>query len=100
MTISSSTGSELAPVTELVTVVVDGVAVQIPKGSLVIRAAELVGVEIPRFCDHPLLEPVDACRMCLVDIEGMPKPQPACAQVVNDGMQIRTQLRRHLFLLL
>ena len=74
------------------TVVVDGVAIEIPKGTLVIRAAELLGIEIPRFCDHPLLEPVAACRMCLVDIEGVPKPQPACAQVVSDGMQVRTQL--------
>lgn len=92
MTITSNAGSDLSPQTEMVTVVVDGVAIEIPKGTLVIRAAELLGIEIPRFCDHPLLEPVAACRMCLVDIEGVPKPQPACAQVVSDGMQVRTQL--------
>ena len=92
MTITSNAGSDLTPQVELVTVVVDGVAIEIPKGTLVIRAAELLGIEIPRFCDHPLLEPVAACRMCLVDIEGVPKPQPACAQVVSDGMQVRTQL--------
>ncbi|MDA3021667.1 MAG: NADH-quinone oxidoreductase subunit G [Actinomycetota bacterium] len=92
MTITSSAGSDITPQAQLVTIVVDGVAIQIPKGTLVIRAAELLGIEIPRFCDHPLLEPVAACRMCLVDIEGVPKPQPACAQVVSDGMQVRTQL--------
>ena len=92
MTITSDAGSDLTPQVEMVTVVVDGVAIEIPKGTLVIRAAELLGIEIPRFCDHPLLEPVAACRMCLVDIEGVPKPQPACAQVVSEGMQVRTQL--------
>jgi NADH-quinone oxidoreductase subunit G len=92
MTITSNAGSDITPQVDLVTVVVDGVAIEIPKGTLVIRAAELLGIEIPRFCDHPLLEPVAACRMCLVDIEGVPKPQPACAQVVSDGMQVRTQL--------
>ena len=56
-----------APV-ELVTLTIDGVEVSVPKGTLVIRAAELIGTEIPRFCDHPLLDPVGACRQCLVDI--------------------------------
>ena len=78
-------------VVSTVTVTIDGVELTVPKGTLAIRAAELIGVEIPRFCDHPLLEPVAACRACLVEVEGMPKPQPACAQVVNDGMTIRTQ---------
>ena len=90
MTITSSTGSEVTPV-DAVTVTVDGVELQVPKGTLAIRAAELLGIEIPRFCDHPLLDPVAACRACLIEVEGMPKPQPACAQVVADGMQIRTQ---------
>ncbi len=74
-----------------VTVTVDGIAVRVPKGALVIRVAEMMGIEIPRFCDHPLLDPVAACRMCLVEIEGQPKPQPACAIPVTDGMVIRTQ---------
>ncbi|MDO9486530.1 MAG: NADH-quinone oxidoreductase subunit G [Actinomycetota bacterium] len=74
-----------------VNVTIDGVELQVPKGTLAIRAAELIGVEIPRFCDHPLLEPVAACRACLIEVEGMPKPQPACAQVVSDGMTIHTQ---------
>ncbi len=76
---------------DLVTVTVDDIAVRVPKGSLVIRVAEQMGIEIPRFCDHPLLDPVAACRMCLIEIEGMPKPQPACAIAVTDGMVVRTQ---------
>ena len=91
MTVTSNTGTEVTPV-ETVTVIIDGVAIDVPKGTLAIRAAELLGIEIPRFCDHPLLDPVAACRMCLIDVDGMPKPQPACAQVVSDGMVIRTQL--------
>ncbi len=91
MTITSNANAEVAPV-ETVSVFVDGVAIDVPKGTLAIRAAELLGIEIPRFCDHPLLDPVAACRACLIEVEGMPKPQPACAQVVAEGMQIRTQM--------
>ena len=89
-----------API-DFVTVLVDGIEVSVPKGTLVIRAAELIGIEIPRFCDHPLLEPVAACRQCLVEIgtpdrggvvRFMPKPQPACAITVSPGMAVRTQL--------
>lgn len=76
---------------DLVTVSIDDVEVQAPKGTLVIRVAEQIGIEIPRFCDHPLLDPVAACRMCLIEIEGQPKPQPACAITVTDGMRVRTQ---------
>ncbi len=57
-----------------VTVTIDGFEITVPKGTLVIRAAELLGIQIPRFCDHPLLDPVGACRQCLVHIEGQPKP--------------------------
>ena len=76
---------------DVVTVTVDGIDVRVPKGMLIIRVAELMGIEIPRFCDHPLLDPVAACRMCLIEIEGNPKPQPACAIAVADGMVVRTQ---------
>ena len=54
---------------EMITVTIDGFDVSVPKGTLVIRAAEKLGIQIPRFCDHPLLDPVGACRQCLVDIE-------------------------------
>ncbi|MER7073432.1 NADH-quinone oxidoreductase subunit G [Terrabacter sp. NPDC000476] len=79
---------------------IDGVPVSVPKGTLVIRAAETVGIEIPRFCDHPLLDPVGACRQCLVDVampdrEGnvrpMPKPQASCTMTVSEGMVVNTQ---------
>ena len=70
---------------------IDGVSMTAEKGTLIIRAAEQLGIEIPRFCDHPLLDPVAACRMCLVEIEGQPKPQPACAIPVGDNMVVRTQ---------
>jgi NADH-quinone oxidoreductase subunit G len=79
-----------APV-ETVNVTIDGVQIAVPKGTLIIRAAEMMGVAVPRFCDHPLLEPVAACRMCLVEIEGQPKPQPSCAVPVAEGMVVRTQ---------
>ena len=87
-------GSETpaAPPVDGVTVSVDGVDVVVPKGTLIIRAAEQLGIAVPRFCDHPLLEPVAACRMCLVEIEGQPKPQPACAVTVVEGMKVKTQV--------
>jgi NADH-quinone oxidoreductase subunit G len=91
MTVTDNTGSEVAVNVDLITVEIDGVEMRVPKGTLVIRAAEQLGIEVPRFCDHPLLEPVAVCRACLIEVEGMPKPQPACAQVLSDGMKVRTQ---------
>ncbi|GGU42357.1 NADH-quinone oxidoreductase subunit G [Nocardioides albus] len=80
-----------------VTLKIDGADVTVPEGTLVIRAAEQVGIEIPRFCDHPLLAPVGACRQCLVDIpdagngRGFPKPQASCTIPVAEGMVVETQ---------
>jgi NADH-quinone oxidoreductase subunit G len=71
---------------------IDGFEVAVPKGTLIIRAAEMVGIQIPRFCDHPLLEPVGACRQCLVEVEGQRKPVASCTMPVNDGMVVKTQL--------
>ncbi|MGW3351163.1 NADH-quinone oxidoreductase subunit G [Nonomuraea rubra] len=82
----------------LVTLTIDGFQVSVPKGTLIIRAAELLGIQIPRFCDHPLLDPAANCRQCLVDIpdagngRGFPKPQPSCAIEVAEGMVVQTQL--------
>jgi NADH-quinone oxidoreductase subunit G len=76
---------------EMVTLTIDGTEISVPKGTLVIRAAELMGVEIPRFCDHPLLDPVGACRQCLVEIEGQRKPMASCTIPVTDDMVVRTQ---------
>ena len=83
---------------DLVTLTIDDVEVSVPKGTLVIRAAELIGVEIPRFCDHPLLDPVGACRQCLVEVPDggngrpIPKPQASCTLEVAPGMKVKTQL--------
>jgi NADH-quinone oxidoreductase subunit G len=86
---------------DLVNLTIDGVPVSVPKNTLVIRAAEEVGVQIPRFCDHPLLEPVGACRQCLVDIatpgpdgtlRPMPKPQASCTITATEGMEVKTQV--------
>ncbi|RBY80251.1 NADH-quinone oxidoreductase subunit G [Blastococcus sp. TF02-09] len=71
---------------------IDGFEVAVPKDTLIIRAAEQVGVFIPRFCDHPLLEPVGACRQCLVEVEGQRKPVASCTMPVTEGMAVRTQL--------
>ena len=83
-------------VVEMITCVIDGFEVTVPKGTLVIRAAEKLGIQIPRFCDHPLLDPVGACRQCLVDIEingrKFPKPQASCTIPVEPGMIVNTQL--------
>ena len=78
--------------TDGVSVTIDGFEITVPKGTLVIRAAEELGIQIPRFCDHPLLEPVGACRQCLVHVEGQPKPPASCTTVCTDGMVVRTQL--------
>ncbi len=95
----SSDGADVKPA-DLVTATIDGVEVSVPKGTLVMRAAEQIGLHIPRFCDHPLLDPVGACRQCLVEIatpgpdgqmRGMPKPQPACVIELTEGMQVKTQ---------
>ncbi|WP_343599716.1 NADH-quinone oxidoreductase subunit G [Mycobacterium sp.] len=77
---------------EMVTLTIDGAEVSVPKGTLVIRAAELMGIQIPRFCEHPLLDPVGACRQCIVEIEGQRKPMTSCTVVATDGMVVRTQL--------
>ncbi|MDP9444471.1 MAG: NADH-quinone oxidoreductase subunit G, partial [Actinomycetota bacterium] len=94
---TSPAGRPDAAPENLVTVTIDGVEVSVPEGTLVIRAAELVGVQIPRFCDHPLLDPVGACRQCLVEVPDagngrpIPKPQASCTLPVAPGMVVSTQ---------
>jgi NADH-quinone oxidoreductase subunit G len=75
-----------------VTVTIDGFEIRVPKGTLVIRAAELLGIQIPRFCDHPLLDRIGACRQCLVEVEGQRKPMASCTIDCAEGMVVRTQL--------
>jgi NADH-quinone oxidoreductase subunit G len=78
--------------TDTVTLTIDGFQISVPKGTLVIRAAELLGIQIPRFCDHPLLDPIGACRQCLVEIEGQRKPLASCTTTCTEGMVVKTQL--------
>ncbi|WP_182525618.1 NADH-quinone oxidoreductase subunit G [Nocardioides dongkuii] len=93
----TTTPEKTGTAVETVTLTIDGVEVTVPKDTLVIRAAEQVGVQIPRFCDHPLLAPVGACRQCLVEVpdagngRGFPKPQASCTLPVADGMVVSTQ---------
>jgi NADH-quinone oxidoreductase subunit G len=84
--------AEVEPRVDTVKLTIDGIEVVAPKGALLIRVAEEVGIEIPRFCDHPLLAPAGACRQCLVDVEGQRKPVASCTQTVADGMVVRTHL--------
>ena len=79
-----------------VTVFIDGVELAAPKGSMIIQAADKAGIPIPRFCYHDKLAIAANCRMCLVEVEKMPKPAPACATPVMDGMQVVTRSEKAL----
>jgi NADH-quinone oxidoreductase subunit G len=79
---------------DLVNIVVDGVPVQAHKGETVIRATDRSGIYIPRFCYHEKLSIPANCRMCLVEVEKAPKPLPACATPVTEGMKVFTKTRR------
>jgi NADH-quinone oxidoreductase subunit G len=119
MTVTPSKPGNAPAAQDLVSLTIDGIETSVPKGTLVIRAAEQVGVQIPRFCDHPLLAPVGACRQCLVEVampdrdgnvkpmmgpplagdldeNGKPKarvkPQASCTLPVSEGMVVSTQL--------
>ncbi|MEU1459990.1 NADH-quinone oxidoreductase subunit G [Streptomyces sp. NPDC005727] len=96
MTVTTSApsggGETAVPPEDLVTLTIDGVEISVPKGTLVIRAAEQLGIEIPRFCDHPLLDPAGACRQCIVEVEGQRKPMASCTITCTDGMVVKTQL--------
>ncbi|HEX2027278.1 MAG TPA: NADH-quinone oxidoreductase subunit G [Nitriliruptorales bacterium] len=77
---------------DTVTLAIDGKQVTVPKGTLIIRAAEQMGVVIPRFCDHPLLDPAGACRQCIVEVEGQRKPMTSCTTPCQDDMVVKTHL--------
>ncbi|WP_028937745.1 NADH-quinone oxidoreductase subunit G [Pseudonocardia spinosispora] len=96
MTLTQDTNTESKPVPEgHVRLTIDGIEVDAPKGEILIRTCERLGIIVPRFCDHPLLEPAGACRQCLVEVEmggrPMPKPQASCTMTVSDGMVVKTQ---------
>src|SRR5258705_7313497 len=76
---------------ELVTVSIDERTVQVPKGTGMVETAAAAGIEIPVFCYEPRLgAPVGACRMCLVEVEGIPKLQAGCTLTAQDGMVVKT----------
>ncbi|MFI8262916.1 MULTISPECIES: NADH-quinone oxidoreductase subunit G [unclassified Streptomyces] len=85
-------GEAAVPPEDPISLTIDGIELSVPKGTLVIRAAEQIGIEIPRFCDHPLLDPVGACRQCIVEVEGQRKPMASCTITCTDGMVVKTQL--------
>lgn len=89
---NAAAGSDQPPV-DLVTLSIDDIDVSVPKGTLVIRAAELIGVAIPRFCDHPLLAPAGACRQCLVEV-ATPGPDAACGRCRNRRPPARSRSAR------
>jgi len=90
---SAQPAAHTAP--DLINIEIDGKPTQIRKGAMIIEAADAIGVAIPRFCYHRKLPIAANCRMCLVEVEmggkPMPKPQPACATPVADGMKVQTR---------
>ncbi|MEP7186677.1 MAG: NADH-quinone oxidoreductase subunit NuoG [Rhodanobacter sp.] len=95
---SAQPSNNVAP--DLLNIEVDGKPTQIRKGAMIIEAADAIGVAIPRFCYHRKLPIAANCRMCLVDVEMggkmMPKPQPACATPVAEGMKVTTRSEKAL----
>jgi len=74
---------------ELVTCSIDGVEVSVPKGTTILEAAKQAGVLVPHYCYHPGLPVAGVCRMCLVEVEGMPKLAIGCATTVAQGQVVR-----------
>ncbi|HTV93511.1 MAG TPA: molybdopterin-dependent oxidoreductase [Verrucomicrobiae bacterium] len=81
----------MSDATQTVKLTIDGVPVEVPKGTLLVEAAKTVKQEIPVYCYHPKLGPAGLCRVCLVEIEGTPKLQIACNTPVADGMVVHTR---------
>src|SRR4030081_758361 len=79
-----------SPAPDTVTLTIDGHTLSAPKGTLLVEAAKLIGLEIPIFCYHPKLKPVGACRMCLVQVEKLPRLQTACTTPVAADMIVHT----------
>jgi len=78
------------PQKDTFTVIFDGKPIEVPKNLNLIDAAKLAGIDIPHFCYHPRLSVVGQCRMCLVEIEGIPKIQAACTTPLKDGLSVKT----------
>ena len=92
----STTADKPQTAVDMVNLEINGESVQIAKGSMIIQASDAAGIPIPRFCYHEKLPIAANCRMCLVDVEKTPKPMPACATPVMEGMKVFTQSKRAL----
>jgi NADH-quinone oxidoreductase subunit G len=75
---------------ELVNLTIDGHEVSVPKGTTILEAAKVIGEQVPHYCYHPGLSSPAMCRLCLVEVEGAPKPLPSCVTTVMDGQVVRT----------
>ena len=80
--------------TNLIHLTIDGIAVAVPKGTTVYTAAKQLGIDIPIFCYHDRMPPFGACRMCLVEVEKMPKLQASCTLEATEGMVVSTESAR------
>jgi len=76
---------------EKVNITINGRKISAPAGSTVLRAAQDAGIDIPTLCNHPALAPIGVCRVCLVEVKGMPAFQPACTSLVAEGMEVQTE---------
>jgi NADH-quinone oxidoreductase chain G len=85
---------DTATQTDTVTLTIDGKTVTAPKGTMVVDAAKIVDIEIPVFCYHEKLGPFGCCRMCLVEVEKMPKMTTACTLAVGEGMVVKTNTEK------
>ncbi len=85
---------DTATQTDTVTLTIDGKSVTVPKGTIVVDAAETVDIEIPVFCYHKKLGPFGCCRMCLVEVEKMPKLTTACTLAAGEGMVVKTNTEK------
>jgi len=81
----------MADTTDLVTLTIDGQQVSVPKGTTILDAAKVVGKDVPHYCYHPGLSAPAQCRMCLVEVQGAPKPQAACVTTVAEGQVVKTE---------
>ena len=85
------------PPTDQVTLTINGVTVRVPKGTTLLDAATEIGVEVPHYCYHAGLSAPAQCRMCLVEVEGAPKPQPACVTSAAEGQVVQTESEQALW---
>jgi len=77
--------------TTVINVTINGREMEIPPETTLLRAARAAGISIPSLCDYELLAPIGACRMCLVEVEGMQRLQTACTLLPADGMAVTTE---------